>query len=321
MTDRPWVSLHAFHTSGTDALLTGAVAPLLATLEHRGLITGHFFLRYWEGGPHLRLRLRCAPADATASPAAVTAQATDALVGWLAGRPADKRPSADELARLSGQLAQAEGLHDFDRRIRTRDGVERIPYRPEYRAYGGPEAVAAVERHFTDSSRIALELLTAGADLRQRAAFALTAQLLALAAWEPDRERIGALFALTPRLPAPPVPDALRQRAELCWQLASGTAPAEVGGPSAAWWRSVRRLRAELAALHEGGRLAPTATDPLYGLDATALQPGDRAVLVVLMRCVHLLHNRLGLTTDRELHLRSLVGAALICRNDTEETS
>jgi thiopeptide-type bacteriocin biosynthesis protein len=52
-----WISLHVFYTGPLDRVITEAVGSLVGTFTSKGSIDGYFFLRYWESGPHLRLRL------------------------------------------------------------------------------------------------------------------------------------------------------------------------------------------------------------------------------------------------------------------------
>src|SRR5215475_1105633 len=64
-----WVSAHVFYQGDLTELLVNGIVPLTRELTHDGMAAllcgtpGWFFLRYWEGGPHLRLRvlpaLRC----------------------------------------------------------------------------------------------------------------------------------------------------------------------------------------------------------------------------------------------------------------------
>jgi thiopeptide-type bacteriocin biosynthesis protein len=59
--DARWVSYHLFHSGDREALLTEVVRPVVSDLWSGGAIDGFFFIRYEEGGKHLRLRLRVAP--------------------------------------------------------------------------------------------------------------------------------------------------------------------------------------------------------------------------------------------------------------------
>ena len=56
-----WLSLHFFHHGDLDRLLVECVGPLVLALKREGAIAESFFLRYWNGGPHIRLRLAVSP--------------------------------------------------------------------------------------------------------------------------------------------------------------------------------------------------------------------------------------------------------------------
>ncbi|GGK63986.1 hypothetical protein Sme01_06230 [Sphaerisporangium melleum] len=220
MTDR-WVSLHAFHRSGTDLLLGTAVGGLVRELDAR--LDRFFFLRYWEGGPHLRLRLLPRdPGDA----AMIEKRATAVLEAHLAAHPTMATWDRERYALLAEEFARQEGLAGYDRRLRADDQVEAVAYRPEYATFGGPEAVAAVERHFTDSSRIALAILRGEHDHRRRLGHALAAMMLAFMAWEPDPRRLGPLLARE-RDRWDPAPARARQQEIFAKQREALTAQAE----------------------------------------------------------------------------------------------
>ncbi|WP_066368570.1 thiopeptide-type bacteriocin biosynthesis protein [Herbidospora mongoliensis] len=283
MTDR-WISLHAFHRTGTDLLLVTAVDGLIKELD--GRLDRYFFLRYWEGGPHLRLRLLPRVPDDAAT---IGRRATAVLEEYLAAYPATTPWDREGYALLAAEFARQEGLAAYDERLRPDDHVEAIAYRPEYAMYGGPEAVDAVERHFTDSSRIALAILRGEPDPRRRLGHALTAMMLTLMAWEPDPGRLASVLA-GERDRWDPAPararhaeifagrrDALTAQAERCRRIATS---------GSTWWRSVDALQRRLADLQLDSR-------------------------IVLERCVHLFCNRLGLSIAEEAHLRYLTAATL----------
>ena len=53
-----WVSFHLFTAEPLDRFLNDAVAPFVAAVLAERLASAFFFIRYWEGGPHIRLRFR-----------------------------------------------------------------------------------------------------------------------------------------------------------------------------------------------------------------------------------------------------------------------
>ncbi|MGW1974370.1 thiopeptide-type bacteriocin biosynthesis protein [Streptomyces sp. NPDC001889] len=307
-----WTSLHVFHRGGTDRLIVGAVGDLVRSLDADRLLDRFFFLRYWEGGPHLRLRLR--PADG----ADVRDRARAALEKHLEEHPTTERWDPDRYALTAESLARAEELPYYDRRLRLADGVEDIPYRPEYAVFGGPEAVDAVERHFTDSSRIALAVLERTAAPERRLGFALASLMLALTAGEPDHDRVTSVLERTrDRWDDPATAGAgraaafARQRAALtaqairCRRIAADPAP---DGLTGAWARSIRTLHHEIRTLQAAGRFRPAPAGSSFHPGAGP--HGDRTIL--LLRCVHLLCNRLGLSGPQEAHLRYLTAMTFL---------
>ncbi|MFY1700145.1 thiopeptide-type bacteriocin biosynthesis protein [Micromonospora sp. WMMA1923] len=339
MTPPPWLSLHAFHRGDHDRLLTGAVAPLVASLRATGVLDQFFFIRYWEGGPHLRLRLLPTRPDLAADVAACTRSTLEA---HLARFPSPPPGPAERYAALAERYARLEGRADHDRRIRPPDVVEVQPYQPEYPIYGGRAATRAVEGHFTDSSWLALSTLARPAAADHRSRLAVLALASALAAWQPDRHRLAHLLTRS-RSHWDPADghrarweSYLRQRTALrrlvssCWTAAQSTRPGADPDPFvAAWSASIHRLRAELTDLHRVGDFHPdlrsvptrftadagpsrfTEAGPTRLADAGPTR-AEQALLVVLLRCVHLLCNRLGLGVDQETQLHYLVCAACV---------
>ncbi|MFE4663691.1 lantibiotic dehydratase C-terminal domain-containing protein [Streptomyces sp. NPDC056716] len=307
-----WTSLHVFHRGGTDLLIVETVGTLVRSLEADGLLDRYFFLRYWEGGPHLRLRLR--PVDG----ARVGDRARTALERHLAAHPTTASWDPERYALAARSLARAEELPYYDRRLRHTDTVEDIPYRPEYAVFGGPEATDAVERHFTDSSRIALAVLGHTEDPERRLGFALAALMLALTVCDPGHDRIGGALERTRDRWDPPATaragradaftrqrTALSAQAARCRRIAADPAPHGLLG---AWARSIGTLHREILTLRADGRFHPAPAD-------SSFHPGPDPhgdVLILLLRCVHLLCNRLGLSSPQEAHLRYLTAMTFL---------
>jgi len=176
--------VHAFHHGDLDVLLLDGVRPLLDELRRRGLIDASFFLRYWDGGPHLRVRLRATVDDA----APVRELALRRLRSYLAAHPAPQAADGalDGYAELAAGFARAEGMAEFLPRPLPNNTVHAIAYRPETGRYGHGPSLDAVERHFAESSRIALGLVAAGTTSGQRHTAALAALLLTWTAFTPQ---------------------------------------------------------------------------------------------------------------------------------------
>nr|ACS83768.1 dehydratase [Nonomuraea sp. WU8817] len=290
MTERPgWFAAHVHYRGDLDALLREAVAPLV-----RALAADFFFLRYWDGGSHLRLRLRGGDQVAVARH----------LDAYLAAHPAPETTSQEEYARVAPVLAAREGMTGHLTTLRPNNTVEFAAYRPETAKYGTGDALRAVERHFVESSRYALDVLDRRPTGNQRELAVLGVLLLAWYAARPLDEP-----------PGEPVDDELIGAVEA---LCRG-------------WRGGRDLPEELVAEEYGrvrervaglaGALRDLVPDPdapgssmrawaaTFDRLAAALPPPDR--LRVLDTCAHLAANRLGVSMAAEVRLRLLAARAL----------
>ncbi|HKN55143.1 MAG TPA: lantibiotic dehydratase C-terminal domain-containing protein, partial [Amycolatopsis sp.] len=172
-----WVSAHAFFQDDLDLLVTHVVAPLTEELAAEGMAGEFFFLRYWDGGPHLRLRVLPAPG---ASRGEVERLIGERFGGYLSGNPSADHLSAAQYAALAPELARKEDMSSWTTRPYPNNSVSFIAYRPEYERYGHGAAMQAVERHFAESSRIALPVVTQAVPPKRRATLALGC---ILAAW------------------------------------------------------------------------------------------------------------------------------------------
>ncbi|MGW2154533.1 thiopeptide-type bacteriocin biosynthesis protein [Nonomuraea sp. NPDC001699] len=295
-----WISAHLFHAGNLDTLLTRLLAPLVADLDLTG---SFFFLRYWEGGPHLRLRLR--PAD-PGHAEQVTRELTRRSHSYLAAYPSHRALTADQYRILAPRLAGGERLPTHDPSLHPNDTIEFIAYQPEHHAYGDATCMAAVETHFTTSSRLALDMLTAHPEPARRAAIALAAVTLTLAACATDPSGFSPAA-----LPAT-VHDHFQTRRDDLLRQTRSLWSAEPGGVLGAWHQSVATLRQALL----DGHCARDAGSPL-GFLARAAPPEERAITAVLLRCTHLLNNRLGLSSTTEHHIALLAAHALSTLHQT----
>lgn len=290
---RQWTSLHVFHDGDLDVVVTDLVAALRTRLDAEHASVGTFFLRYWEGGPHLRIRILPRSGREDDVRAIVEHQAA----AFLVRRPAPALLTQEEYARYAPGLAVAEGMADYERIRRPNNSFAHVPYRPETHRYGTGASLHAAEDHFVTCSDTVLRLLAAGATANQRttAAFAV----LALSRW------------LCPTVA--PLP-------------ADGVALTAVSGgtPSSAVAERYHRQRHVLGELVDRMRLLaqappdrPTGTLGTWaGAIATlAARIGDPALRWrVVDTCAHLTCNRLGVAVAGERELRHLVDRAFADR-------
>lgn len=255
-----WTSLHCFlHCApeAADEFLLSDVAPLLA--DH-----SWFFIRYGEGGPHLRIRVR------------------DADPGL-----------ANQLHVLASKLPELEGPWP------SKHGeVREVPYVPETSRYGGALALPIAEGVFTESTQVALRVISETPVRSDRLAAATTLAVATGRALGMDR------LATTRWL----------RRHARSWQHAEGVsllpAPvihAKVNAVYAAQRQAlIRRIE---------DAYAPDWSDVVGAADSL-LALDDRRTWVWASQ-LHMLFNRMGVVPDEERAVCLLTARALLDNDET----
>ncbi|WP_188194655.1 thiopeptide-type bacteriocin biosynthesis protein [Nonomuraea sp. SYSU D8015] len=163
MSDDQWVSAHIFYHGDQDPVIVYLIQLIVEELADGGPDPDFFFLRYWDAGPHVRLRVRAEPRDHDR----VRRVIEERCRAFFRACPSAHGMRQEEYEKSAALLAHGEGMPDFTRELAPNNSVSFIPYRREYRRYGRV-AMRAVEEHFVDSSRIVLSMLSKGATAKQR---------------------------------------------------------------------------------------------------------------------------------------------------------
>ena len=262
-----WASVHAYYHGDLDVLLLDGVRPVVDDLRGAGLIDGFFFLRYWDGGPHVRLRLSVPDGHDVESVVLLRLRA------FLRDRPSRDLPEPGRYPEQAARRAADEGVTDYLRAPMPNNSVHAVAYRPEHDQYGDGEALAVVERHFVESSRIALGLIAAGLSRDQRHTAAFVAMALTWhgqpRAAPPRDDEHEARYAR--------MRDRLHRLAAEATRVADGTSTLSTHGAFTAWWQTIGTLP-------------------------------DRRVADL---CTHLFCNRLGIGPAEERYVRYLAARTL----------
>jgi len=317
MNTHPWLGLHLFYHDDLDRPIAGWVYPLVQRLQREQQIERFFFIRYWQGGPHLRLRLL--PSEG-ADPEALAALASESGGAFSAAQPAAATMSLEDYLRSTEQLSRWEYGADQRLPFYPNNSVQRIAYQPEHQRYGGPAALAQVEQHFHESSALVAGLIAQGVSRKRRVGMVLGTMLLGLAEWDRDpavllrffrfsAERWMELFGdEAPRYQAE-FEQRYQQQTELRTSLAGlleRDLPAEEPhSPLGLWVGSVRALRRRLAQVAQTDGLAVALPPSLAeGPPATL---ADRQAMRIMLECLHMHNNRLQVVLAEEAYLTFLI--------------
>lgn len=261
-----------------DRVVTDVVGPV---------VTGDspwFFLRYWQGGPHVRVRLHgLDPAQAAAVGAGLAERL--AVVGVLA----EGEEPVDAAQYHLGAVRAAVGETGADAVVQPlrAPGVHPGSYEPEVERYGGPQHLAASERLFHLSSELVLAFLRHRPGAGARAALAVRATVAAATATGTSAEQalfagygLQALRALVEGSGHP------RAQVDTWCRVSGPTDDTDLEHPALAPW-------------HAG--LVDLAN--AFG-DTGPVHPG-----AVIASHVHMLHNRLGLGLVEEMRTYAWLAA------------
>jgi thiopeptide-type bacteriocin biosynthesis protein len=297
-----WTALHLACHAGAqalDRLLVDAVAPIVHSERSRGGIASWFFVRYWHGGPHLRLRL------AQASPEALDRirQQVSAALGAIP--PPEPALDPEAFYDRFGVAADGVARYGWYRHGTCVDA----DYEPELERYGGPAAMALAEQLFEVSSDIAVSVIAATEKTQRRLAVTLDLLIGLCLRLFPERAEAvrwlrdyAAMWRYLDATVASTEADIrtgaeatfASQAAQLvprCARLADDSAwPA----PYRRWWQACLAVHREWTDLHAAGAMTVTPSG-------------------AFVSHLHMLHNRLGLTATDEVYLAWLASFAL-CR-------
>lgn len=180
---REWLSVYLFfngwiYTPDCDRVVLDVAEPFVRRCQAEGWIHQHFFIRYSEFGPHVRLRL-------LGHPEVLARDVWPALVEQVrAHSPAvevDARPELQSVPQR-GEDEPVQVTH-----------LARVAYEPETDRYGGPDALLVSERAFQVSSDAAYALIAKmGTERSSRLGKGLLSMVILIHLFAEDRERASA---------------------------------------------------------------------------------------------------------------------------------
>jgi thiopeptide-type bacteriocin biosynthesis protein len=307
-----WLSAYIFFRSADpvrdcDDIVLQVLKPIIGTLVQTGQILSAFFIRYWELGPHVRLRLLTAPALASAVESYVEDQVAMRLPPRAHARP--------ESVPVNGRQSPAPGLWW-------------VPYEPEIERYGGRLGVSIAEELFAYSTTMAIELLEGiRSDAYDRRGIALASTIAALeplvvgdategraisrlyqhlvtGTWDPQSL---AMHDAAFMAGVATQESALREQTWTLWAASNGGA---LPTPMDLYSGAFRFARRRLSALAGAGELFQRA-----GAAASARE----AIRHLAPSYLHMTNNRLGISRLNEGYLANILYLNLDPRNHADD--
>lgn len=296
-----WHALHCFlsDSEGLERFLLEAVVPEMDRLQAEKLMERWFYIRYDEGGHHLRVRMGELPES---EHGAVSDRLTDALSLYL---PQPGTPS-----------------RQWPRMEHTNGSVVPVPYESEFRRYGGAYAMPVSEKLFGISSRLAVQILSkAGPGMPARLAVAADLMTACVAGQELEHEEAIRFFMSyanyweqflvkrnVPQLPAD-------EQAQTRYVERYAAFRADLAAPNQpprsiamVWARAIRETVRTYRELGAGGLLQSPATGDTAHTEAEITE----AIASVLASQTHMMNNRLGVAPSLEYKLARLLARSAI---------
>ena len=172
-----WKAFHIHYLHPQDALIAELLQSLIADLKLSGLVAW-FFIRYWEQGPHIRVRLRIRHDNQS-----IETRFRSEVQAYMKRRPSISLKDLSGAKAMTKFLAESEGKSAISTEIMPDNSLHERDYEPEIDKYGGTEGIAIAEHLFHTSSDLVVSLVRPTSDWdSQRLVIAVACTLLALRA-------------------------------------------------------------------------------------------------------------------------------------------
>ncbi|UII30241.1 thiopeptide-type bacteriocin biosynthesis protein [Fulvivirga ulvae] len=147
--DKAWLAAFLYYAEPWEEFLINGVKPLIDQVMENQMADQYFFIRYWEKGPHIRLRFK---GDRAILENKVKPLLTEHVNNYFKNRPSERQ--------------DPEWLKDVPEQQQwyPNNSVQFIAYDPETERYGGEHALLVSERQFQASSEATLKIVEEGLD-------------------------------------------------------------------------------------------------------------------------------------------------------------
>ncbi|HLP46581.1 MAG TPA: lantibiotic dehydratase C-terminal domain-containing protein [Candidatus Kapabacteria bacterium] len=141
---KTWLAAYLYHAEPWEDFLVNVMKPFVDNILEKAWAEQFFFIRFWERGPHIRLRFK---GENDILQNQVKSRLETYFLNYFKEHPSLRREPED--------MAKWQA----DQQWFPNDSVQYIEYGPEVERYGGPEAILIAEKQFETSSRDVLAVI------------------------------------------------------------------------------------------------------------------------------------------------------------------
>lgn len=152
-----WYSLHLFYYDKQDIFISECVYRVLNNYDEHH----YFFIRYWEGGPHIRLRIKSNNYNHILYIA-------KSIRTYMSRNPSKIKIDKKRYISNMMELYHKECRDDYNFKLYSNNTVIFQKYIPETKKYLGKEGVSIAENEFIYSSRLALKFIQSNVKKSQK---------------------------------------------------------------------------------------------------------------------------------------------------------
>ncbi|MCX6580677.1 MAG: hypothetical protein NT166_10900 [Candidatus Aminicenantes bacterium] len=143
-TSKTWLAAYLYYAEPWEDFLLKVMKPFVDDVMEKALAEQFFFIRFWERGPHIRLRFK---GETDILQNQVKPRLEKYFLNYFKEHPS-LRQDPDDMEKWPA-----------DQQWRPNDSVQYIQYDPEVERYGGPYAILTAEKQFEASSRTVLAVI------------------------------------------------------------------------------------------------------------------------------------------------------------------
>lgn len=160
---RNWKAIYIYYYDNQDLLITNGIYPILKKYK----ITDFFFIRYWQHGPHIRLRLLNIDKN-------LFENIKLEINKFVKENPSKTRIDEEEYHKLSTDYAKKENIsEESSSHMVPNNTLHDAAYVPEIEKFHGETGIIIAEEEFIYSSNLAMNVLNVAQKKQQKIYFGI----------------------------------------------------------------------------------------------------------------------------------------------------